>query len=70
MVSPQKHEKGAGIYDAEQVYPKIAQTERPIGCQFRVWLQETAAAPVDQALQKWLPVPRVPAPRTHCANDG
>jgi hypothetical protein len=32
MVSPQKHEKGAGIYDAESVYPKIAQAKRPIGC--------------------------------------
>jgi hypothetical protein len=34
MVSPQKHEKGAGIYSAEPVYPKIAQTERPIGVNF------------------------------------
>jgi hypothetical protein len=47
MFSPQKHEKGAGIYDAESVYPKIARAERAIDCQFRVWLQEKATASVD-----------------------
>ena len=29
-VSSQRQEKGGGIYDRKQVYPKVAQTERPI----------------------------------------